>query len=927
MRIRRLATVMLALLALAATVTVLIATADHRGRAELTSTLRVDSLETEMRGNPLGIDTPNPRLGWTLSSSRRGERQTSYQIIVASSPARLRPGVHHLWDSGKVHSDATHDVRYAGPALASRTRYWWTVRSWDVQGQVTTFSAPAWFETAFLTASDWKAGWISSPAAGAEPLFRKDFTVAHRTVRQARLYLSGVGYAEATIDGRATADTVLEPGFTRYDKTVQYVTRDVTDLLRAGGHTLGVRLGRGFYGLTQPNSWNWSATPWTAEPRARGQLEITYADGSRQVVLTDGTWRTADGPVRYDSLYGGESYDARAEQPGWDKPGFDASHWKPAVSVPGPTGKLVAESQEPIRVTESLRPTAVTSPRPGAYVFALPRNIAGWARIRLRGTAGTKVTLRYGEKLDAGGNLVSSSVFVVGRFQTDEYTLAGRPQPEQWESRYTYKGFQYVEVTGWPGTPTVDDLDGRVVRSDVPSVGDWSSSQPLFNTVRELTRRTLLNNVHGVPTDTPMYEKNGWTGDAQLMAESNMFEFDMQRLYEKWLGDIGDSQGPNGVVPGIAPDNGWGLGDYGQSPPWNAAYVLMPWQMYQRYGDRNALTTHWAGIRRYVEHEIGRGVGGLHSSTLNDYLAPGAVGNSPEDPTLAGTAYAYTNIQTAALIADVLGQRADAARYRAEAVKIRDAFNAAFLRGDAYVTGTDLGYRQTNALLPLAFDMVPADRVDAVVARLVREIHAKGDHLDTGALGTRFLLTELTRRGYGDLAYRVATQRTYPSWGYWIDNGATSLWERWDLDARSRDHVFLGGAIDQWFFEDLAGIRPTAPGYSRFEVAPHPVGDLTRVDASTRTVLGLVKVDWQRGDDGLTLRVVVPVGATATVLVPAADADAVTEGGKRAVQADGVRLAAAAAGAAVGAAAGAGPVRFEVGSGDYTFRVAKGALR
>jgi alpha-L-rhamnosidase len=1053
--------------------------------------IHVHSLETELAHNPLGVDAPHPRLGWLLASPQRAERQTAYEIVVATSPSRLDPGSADVWDSGKVSSVATYDVRYAGPPLASRTRYWWTVRSWDAQGRASSFGPPAWFETAFLAPDDWTGAWIGAPAAtldtptlqgaswiwypegdpknsapaatryfrrpfavpstkgltsarlimtgddgftawlngsqvasadprpeleswrrpvvadvtsairqgdnviavaatngrvspagllgrlelryadgtvtrvdtdgswratltgpdgwqqlgfddaawpaalvltawgGApwgqvvvtpptapEPLLRKGFTTADKPISRARLYLAGAAYAEATVNGQATTDAVLEPGFTRYDKTVQYVTRDVTSLVRSGPNTIGVRLGRGFYGMTQPNVWNWNATPWTAEPRVRGQLEITYEDGSRQVVATDASWQNADGPVRYDSLYGGESYDARQEQPGWDSPGFDASDWHPAAELPGPAGKLVAETQEPIRITETLRPTEVTSPRAGVYVFHLPRNIAGWARIRVQGPAGSKVTVRYGEKLDAGGNLVSSNGLVTGRFQTDEYTLAGRAEPEQWEARYSYKGFQYVEVTGWPGTPTADDLDGRVLHTDLASAGDWSSSQPLFDTVRELARRTVLNNVHGIPTDTPMYEKNGWTGDAQLMAESDMFEFDMRRLFEKWMGDIGDSQGANGLVPGIAPDNGWGLGYYGQAPPWNAAYVLIPWQMYQRYGDRDVLAAQWAGIRRYTEYEIGRAPNGLHSSTLNDYLAPGYGGNSPEDPTLAGTAYAYANTLAAASIADVLGHGDDAARYRVEAAKIRDAFNTAFLRGDAYATSRDPGYRQTNALLPLAFDMVPADKVDAVVTRLVHEIGIKGDHLDTGALGTKFLLPELTRRGYGDLAYRIATQHTYPSWGYWVDNGATSMWERWDLGARSRDHAFLGGAIDQWFFEDLAGIRPNAPGYARFDVAPQLVGDLSRVDASTRTMLGRVAVSWQRGDDGLSLHLSVPVGATATLVLPATSADAVTEGGTPATQAYGVRL--------VGA--GGGIVRFEAGSGDYSFKVAKGAL-
>ncbi|WP_200215088.1 family 78 glycoside hydrolase catalytic domain [Micromonospora coerulea] len=1074
-------------------VALVVSLAPPQAIAASASALSVTSLETEHAHNPLGIDAARPRLGWALSSSERGQRQSAYEILVATSPSGLAPGEADVWDSGRVSSSATFDVRYAGPGLASRTRYWWRVRSWDAQGRASGFSAPAWFETAFLDADQWTGSWIGAPVATAdkpslqgaswiwypegdpgssapaatrvfrrsfsvpsvaeltsarlvmtgddgftawidgtqvasadprpeleswrtpvvadvtsavrgdanvlavaatngrvspagllgrlelryadgtttqvdtdgawrsatgpadgwqqagfddtawpaakvitawggspwgqvavatptapEPLLRKEFAVRDTPVRRARLYLSGVAYAEATLNGRQTTDAVLEPGFTRYDRTVQYVTRDVTDTLRPGTNALGVRLGRGFYGMTQANVWNWHTTAWTGEPRVLGQLEIEYADGTRQVIATDGSWRTAEGPVRYDSLYGGETYDARAEQSGWDAPGFDAGAWRPVAVVTAPAGGLIAESQEPIRVAETLRPTKVTSPRAGVYVFHLPRNVAGWARIRARGAGGTKVTLRYGETLDAAGNLVSANGLVTGRFQTDEYVLAGRAEPEQWESRYTYKGFQYVEVTGWPGTPTLEDLDGRVVHTDLASVGDWSSSQPLFETVRELTRRTVLNNAHGIPTDTPMYEKNGWAGDAQLMAETDMFEFDMRRFYEKWLGDIRDSQGADGLVPGIAPDNGWGLGWPGQAPPWDAAYVLIPWAMYERYGDRDILAAHYPDIRKYIEYEIGRAPGGLHSSSLNDYLAPGYGGNSPEDPTLAGTAYAYANVSAMAQIADVLDKDADAGRYRAAAARIRDAFNAAFLRADAYVTSSDPGYRQTNNLLPLAFDMVPAEKVEPVVARLVREIGVKGDHLDTGALGTKFLLTELTRRGYGDLAYRIATQRTYPSWGYWVDNGATSLWERWDLGARSRDHAFLGGAIGEWFYEDLAGIRPTAPGYERFDVAPQLVGDLTTASARLNTVRGVVASAWRKREGGaLDLDVTVPVGATATVSVPAANRWAVIESGRPAADSPGVTFVKFAGGRAV----------FSVGSGTYAFRTGPQAAR
>ncbi|MEU6034778.1 family 78 glycoside hydrolase catalytic domain [Actinomadura sp. NPDC047616] len=1043
--------------------------------------LRVTALETENAADPLSVADPRPRLGWTLASAERGQRQTAYRIAVALDGGRK------VWDSGEIRGSAGHGIRYGGPALRPATRYTWRVKVADARGTWTGWSRTTSFETA-LARDGWRGQWIGAPAADAalpdltgtdwiwypegdpatsapaatryfrgafdlsavpsgarlvmtaddgftawvngtevggrdpvpeqenwrrpitvdvtaqlrqgrnviavqaangkegpagllarlelpgqnpgefdtggtwrslnsapsgdwkatgyddsswpaakvlaawgsgpwgqvqperptrpEPLLRRDFTVPGKRVAKARLYAAAGGYVDLTLNGRKVGDEVLQPGFTRYDKRVEYVTHDVTGLLRRGGNAIGARLGRGFYGMTQQNVWNWHKTSWTAEPRLLAQLVITYTDGSTQTVATDGQWRYAEGPVRFDSLYGGESYDARTERPGWDRPGYDDSSWQRAATVQAPSDTVVPEEHEPIRVTDTLRPVQVTNPKQGTYVFKLPRNIAGWARIRVDGPAGATVRLKYGERLNSDGTVQAVSGHVTGRFQTDEYTLAGRAGGETWEARYTYKGFQYVEVTGWPGeAPTAADLDGREVRTDLRSVGSFRSSNALFDTIRTATRQTVVNNWHGIPTDTPMYEKNGWTGDAQLMAEMEMSEYDLRRLFTKWMTDHRDSQRQSdGLLPVIVPDNGWGLGSGWHAPPWHASFFTIPWQMYLRYGDRDVLAENYQAMRHYLDNWLKRGQDGLYPSTLNDYLAPGYGGNTPEDMRLAGTAYTYSNAVTLADIAQTLGHAEDAARYRAEAAKMKDAFNREFLRGDAYVTRSDPGYRQTSALIALALGLAPEESQKAVTDRLVRDINERGGHLNTGALGTKYLLTELTARGHGELAYKVATRRTYPSWGYWIDNGATTLWERWDLDARSRDHVFLGGAIGEWFFEDLAGIRPAAPGFDRIQVAPQVLGDLTFAEGSTATPHGKVAVRWRREDGRLRLDVDVPVGATAEIRIPAASAAAVTEGGSALTAARGVRVL---------GAGGDGTVRVETGSGTYTFTTSK----
>jgi alpha-L-rhamnosidase len=734
---------------------------------------------------------------------------------------------------------------------------------------------------------------------------------------RARLYSSGVAYADVTINGRRVTDAVLDPAFTRYDRRVFAVTHDVTKLLRRGENVLGVRLGRGFFGMRQGNAWNWDRAPWTTEPRVRAQLELTWPDGRVETIATDSSWKTHDGPTRTDSLYAGEHFDARADLPGWDEPGFDANAWARAAEVRAPAGRVEPQAIEPIVVSGTLTPVAVTNPRAGTYVFELPRVMAGWARIHVQGEAGRTVTLRYGEKLKGDGTVQHESGFVSGESQVDRYTLKGDPNGESWEPRYSYKGFRYVQLDGWPGAepPTVESLDGRVVHTDLTSVGEFDSDDPLLDRMREITRTTVVNNYHGIPTDTPMYEKNGWTGDAMLMAETLQLEYDMRRLLPKWVDDIADSQGPQGNLPGIAPDNGWGLGPYGQAPPWNAAFIHVPWILYERYGDRDLLVKHYDAMKRYVEHELTRArPDGVHPSFLNDYLAPRyGTGNSPEDPALAGTAYAFRNVAQFAQIARALGRGDDAARYEQAAARIREAFNRAFLNRarDAYVTASDPGYRQTSNLLALAFGLVPADAEQAVEARLLREIAAKGDHLDTGALGTRELLNELTRRGHGELVYKLVTQPTYPSFRFIVDRGSTTWWEGWEPTVRSYDHTFVQGTIDQWLIERVAGIRPLEPGYRKVLLSPGPVGEVDRVHAATATPQGEVSLRWKRGGGGrFELRAEVPVGATAVVDVPATRAADVRESGRPATRADGVRQI---------AGAPSGSVRFEVVSGSYRF--------
>jgi alpha-L-rhamnosidase len=685
------------------------------------------------------------------------------------------------------------------------------------------------------------------------PVLRSRFTVG-KPVTSARLYISGLAYYDAELNGDRVGRQVLDPGFTDYDKTVLYATHDITRGLKPGANELTVTLGRGFYGMTTPNVWNWHQAEWHAEPRLLAQLVVTHPDGSRTVVGSDADWEVADSPTVSDSLYAGETYDARR-----------TPTWRAATVLDPPKGTLKAQQHEPIEVVETVTPVSIT-PVTGGYVADMGRTTAGWTRLTVTAPAGTVIRLQHGEKLNADGTVQGGNGHVPGRHQLDEYVCAGTGT-ETWEPRFSYKGFRYVQVSGLPAAPQPADLLGRVVHSAVPDTGDFTCSEPFYEQLERAMRRTIRNNLHGIPTDTPMYEKNGWTGDAQLGAPIMAYALGVSRFLTKWLGDIADSQTDAGQLPVIVPSGGWGYGDLGPSPEWTTVYPFVLREMYRTYGDDRVAAEHWPTLVKYLDWELGRLQNGLAITALGDYLPPGYGGNPPEDTRLTATAYLHRGLTDAAALGDVLGDTAVATRYRQAAAGLKDALNATFLRGDAYRTDKDPDYRQTSNVIPLAFGLVPPDAVAAVVANLVADVRARGDHLNTGALGTSELLPVLTAHGHADVAHAIATQRTYPSWGYWFDNGADTMWEMWPVDSRSRDHYFQGTVV-RWLYENVAGLRPGDAGYRRFVVRPDATVGVTWAKTSVETVRGRAAVEWSRTGAGFAMTVDVPFGATAEVHVP-----------------------------------------------------------
>jgi alpha-L-rhamnosidase len=729
------------------------------------------------------------------------------------------------------------------------------------------FDDTAW--PAALAVAPYGSGpWDSSvglPGA-PEPLLRKGFT-AGKTIASARAYISGLGYYKLYVNGQRIGDHELDPAFTIYDKTALYATYDVTGALQVGANALGVSLGRGYFGMTSPGDW--LTSPWHSEPKLKLELDITYQDGSKQQVVSDGSWKVADGPTRSDSVVNGETYDARLEQPGWNRPGFDDAKWAPAITVPAPGGTLRAEALPPIKVIGNLPVAHVATPSAGAHVYDFATTTAGWARVALRGPAGAVVAITYGEKLRSDGTVDNAGL------QSYSYTLKGGGL-ETYEPSYSYDGFRYVEVDA-PAGVTVQSVQGQRVDTAVQNTGGFTSSSQLLNRYQDAQADTIQNNLHSIPTDTPMYEKRGWTADAHLYADSAIANFDMENFYENWMRVHRDDQNPDGTIGVYVPTqpDARGLVD----PVWSASFVLIDWDLYWYYGDTRVLGDNYGAMKAWLDHfeQTIAPTGYIYNGfSFGDWVAPG-FGFPPEGTRLVGTAYIYRTATTLAKIARALGRDSDATHFDALAASVADAFNATFLdkSAEAYYDDKSAGYRQTSNLLPLSLGIVPESDRPAVLANLLDDIKARGQHLNTGALGTKILLPLLTDTGNAQLAYDVATNPTYPGWGYWFQAlGATTMWEEWGDSSRSHDHAFLG-TVDDWLYERVAGIEPAAPGYTKIKIQPYPVGDLTNAAAHVASPLGQVSSTWTRKDGDFMLRVVVPVGATAEILVPAHDRDAV----------------------------------------------------
>ncbi|MDN5852430.1 MAG: glycoside hydrolase family 78 protein [Actinomycetia bacterium] len=771
-------------------------------------------------------------------------------------------------------------------------------------------AADGWYQPEFddstwaraMEAAPYGAGpWGSSVSAPVppEPLLRKEFS-ADKPIESARVYVAGLGYYKLFLNGNRIGDRELDPGFTVYDETVLYSTYDVTDALRTGDNAVGVSLGRGYYAMTRPDEWK--ASPWHSEPKLKLELDITYRDGTTRRIVTDDAWKTADGPTRTESLWFGETYDARLEQPGWTSSGFDDADWRAAQLVTGPEGDLTAQQFPPIKVTEQLPLGDRTNPKPGVHVYDFKSPTAGWAEVAVSGAAGAEVRITYGEKLHDDGTVNNTGAFGM-QLQAYTYILNGKGM-ERYRPSYSYAGFRYVQVEV-PAGVEIESVTGERVHSAVAPTGDFHSSSDLLNRYHEAQANSILNNLHSVPTDTPMYEKRPYTADGHLISDSAIASFDMQSFFANWMRAHRDDQTAEGTIGHTVPATEGGKKVI--DPVWSASFVLINWDLYWYYGDTRVISKNYDAMKAwltYFEDEIAK-TGNIYTGfTYGDWLAPEGTGGTR----LVGTAYIHKTATTMAKIAAALDHDEDAERFTRLASSIADAFNAEFYdeASGAYYDDATAGYRQTANLLPLSFGIVPDEHQDTVVASLVEDIQDRGYHLNTGALGTKAILPVLTDIGRPELAYDVATNPTYPGWGYWFQQlGATTMWEEWNAESRSHDHAFLG-TVDDWLYQRVAGIEPAAPGYSKVRIKPYPVGPLKTASAHVESPLGRVSTNWRRSRGVFMLRARVPVGATADVFVPARN--------RRSVKAPSEARFLGMEG---------GYAEFNVGSGHHRFRVLK----
>ncbi len=995
-----------------------------------TCSIETDDLKTEYCEKPLGIGKSKPVFSWRIVSEKRSQIQTAYRIFISSHKSGIELHTADIWDSGKIYSDETVNIKYQGVQLQSGGRYYWWVMAWDKEDRPSKWSKEAWFEMGLLEETDWKGCWIGGnssknpldnakwigckkvleedskpedyyfkktfiipsdkvvqqvvfdgtvdesgafyinynlacytntewgrdwtspfcyvdltekvrsgvncisckvsssgkrvpafigrlmvyytddtsdvvetddtwewseiPVEGMEdttledatwkagkilavygeepwgkpkrrgpaPLLRKEFKI-DEAIEKARLYICGLGYYELQLNGKRVGDSLLTTSYSQYDKTVYYSTYDVTELLNKGDNCVGIEIGRGYYAYQK----DWIGTgEWLDEAKMLLQLEVELSDGKKQQMTSDSTWATIDGPTVDDNVWYGDKYDARLEKDGWSKAGYNAKGWVCARLMDSPKGILKPDIVQPIKITDVLLPVDVTNPSPNTFVYDFGKVTTGWARITVGEKEGTRIKLTYGEKLLPDGRVDMKRKNAVYQFwespQVDIYICSNK-EMVSWEPKFSYKGYRYIEVEGLDHGI---DIKGVVLHNDLERTGSFECSNDLLNRIHGIITPTILNNFHSIPTDTPIYEKRGWTGDAQAIAETAMLNLDSVSFFRKWVRDLADSQSEEGEIPDTCP----GPVYYPPAPEWMCAFIVIPWNLYVYYGDSDVLKEHYQAMRKYVCYEIERMKDNVSSNKYyGDWNAPSMGGAPPEGAELSSTSYVFYVCELMSKIAKILEMDEDSNYFNDICSAIKKSINDKFFNKQLgfYLTNKYDGYRQTSNILPLAFGIVPQEVREDVADKLAEDVINKGCHLDTGCFGTKFIAPVLSECGRADLAYAVASQNSYPGWGYWLENGATTCWETWETSARSYNHFYLG-TIDEWFYKYLAGIQVKSAGFKEIVLRPYICGDLTYACGHLDTVRGRISSKWRKDDHGFTWDIEIPANTIAKIYIP-----------------------------------------------------------
>ncbi len=872
--------------------------------------------------NPLAVNVTDPCLSWELQAvdaTRRGLRQSAYRVIVASNQEILARNEGDLWDSGKAASDKSVGIVYAGKPLVSRQHCHWKVMVWDQDGQPSAWGPANWWGMALLQASDWLAQWIGAPEAGfSAPYLRTEWTLSKKPGR-ATAYFCGLGYGELSINGRKVGDQVLDPGFTDYTRRVLYVAHDVTEQLTTGKNAVGILLGNGWFWLPTPDLWGFHKAIWRGTPRALLQVEVEYADGSRETLTSSAVWKWALSPIVFNCVRAGEVIDKQEERVGWDKPKFDDTGWRPVSILPAPPGKLVPQQHPPIRAVREIRPVSLTHPKPDVFVFDLGEYISGWPRYHKREGHGEKVTLTCGERLGTDGTVSTrvAAEYTYGNYQTE--IAVG--EPGTYEPRFTYHGFRYVQLDRGEGQgqPTPDDLVGVEVRSDLPPAGGFSSSDETLNAVKRLLVNGAIAGVMGSVGSDPSREKLNWMCDGIVVTYAVAHDFDVGAVCRKWVDDMIDAQDSTGQIHRFAPwphATDWSTADPLPTDPWWGSDVTSaPWFLYCHYGDARTLRHAYPAMKRFLDRITRSTQDGLIQFRYGDWLARTA--DNPENGVaqrdsrapvpLVGTAGWYYMADLIARIADTLGEKSDATEYHQLANRIRETFIRTFIDRDGRLSTDD---DQTAPSLALALGLAPSEHRQTIFDQLVDNVTVRRNgHINTGFVGLRFLPYVLTSGGRPDVAVRALTIDGFPGYVNMIRRGATTTWEDW-----RGDNVLIHPGLTSpclWLYEDLAGIQidPSAPGFKHIIFKPAVVDKPEVVEAWHHSPYGRVAVRRECKAGRFTLVVDVPPNSTAEVHIPAVDAGKVTEGGKPVREVAGIRLLRYENNLAI----------FEIGSGRYRF--------